>query len=72
MLNNLGSAEAWDGNGGGDGGQGNGLVVPDLQGGRRPHHHHHSYPEEGEVEEEEPRLPQIWISKSASMELDLI
>ncbi len=69
MLNNLGSAEAWDGNGGGDGGQGNGLVV--LHGGRRPQHHHHSYPEEVEVEEE-PRLPQIWISKSASMELDLI
>ncbi len=69
MLNNLGSADAWYGNGGGDGGQGNGLVVPD-HGGRRPQHHH-SYPEEGEVEEE-PRLPQIWISKSASMELDLI
>jgi hypothetical protein len=68
MLNNLGSAEAWDGNGGGDDGQGNGLVVPDLQGGRRSHHNH-SYPEE---EQEEPRLPQIWISKSASMELDLI
>lgn len=65
MINNLGSTDALGGGSGG--GQQNGVVIPDLGG----HRHHHSHPEEGEGEGE-PRLPQIWISKSASMELDLI